>query len=199
MSYCGDKETYVPKFKVGDVVRHDLTSPDVQRTITGRKVTRNAKRCETYYELDNRSDVWLLGAWETFLQPVSELLEPYAVLARILPMFEAPGRTYTLTAGTDKVGLVISAESWIVKFFAMPENGKVQTLGEWDWHVLKPSVLTLSKWSAQSGTAPNLGGAVVDASNTLNAGTITGADDLREFGRWIDETGEAMRAAGKSY
>lgn len=168
MSYYGDKETYVPKFKVGDKVYHDRDK-ELVRTVTARKVTRNAQRCDTRYTLDDTAASKITEAWEMWLQPVTELLEPSAVLARILPMFDAP--VYMLTVEPDKVGLAMSAESWVVKLLAVPENGKVQTLGEWKWHVLKPETPTATKWTAQSGTAPNLGRAVVDASNTLHGHT----------------------------
>lgn len=165
MSYYGDKETYVPKFKVGDTVYHDR-QPTFVRTITERKVTRNAKRCETYYTLDNTCSE-IRGAWEMNLQPVSELMAPGAVLARILPMFDAP--VYELTVGLAMFALVLQISSTrTVKLFADLHAGMVvQTLGEWKWHVLKRNP-TAPNWSVQRGIAPNLGGALVDASNTLH-------------------------------
>lgn len=159
MTYYGDKETYVPKFKVGDTVYHDRNY-DLVRTITGRKITRQASRCDTYYQLDAR---YPTGAWESSLQPVSELMEPGAVLARILPMFDAP--VYVLTVDATSFALVLNvSETRRVKLFADLDGGQVQTLGEWRWQVLIGSDTP----SIRAGSAPNLGGALVDASNTLH-------------------------------
>jgi hypothetical protein len=101
------------------------------------------------------------------LQPVSELLTPGAVLARILPMFDAP--VYVLTVASNGFTLVLNTSDGQVKFFANLDIGlgvNVQTLGEWAWEVLRRN-----QGTAQSGTAPNLGGALVDASNTLHGHT----------------------------
>lgn len=166
MSYYGDKETYVPKFKVGDTVYHDRNY-DLVRTITGRRVRRTIRQCDTYYQLDAGHPVSEpTGAWEMNLQPVSELMAPGAVLARILPMFDAP--VYVLTVDATSFALVLNiSETRRIKLFADLDGGQVQTLGDWGWTVLKRNA-TAPNWSAQTDLAPNLGGALVDASNTLH-------------------------------
>ena len=159
-----DKESYAPKFKVGDVVSvWESTSGAWRGTVTGRRVTRNAKRCDTYYEIrpDNGDVRMHPGAWEVALSATTEWLAPGAVLARILPMFDAP--VYVLTVASNGFTLVLNTSDGQVKFFATLDHGNVQTLGEWRWEVLRRNAGT-----AQSGTAPNLGGAVVDAWNTLH-------------------------------
>src|SRR5882757_5651273 len=115
MSYYGDKETYVPEFKVGDKVYHDR-QPTFVRTVTTRKVRRNARECDTYYTLDNTCSE-IMGAWEMNLQPVSELVAPGAVLSRILPMFDAP--LYVLTVDATSFALVLTiSETRKVELFA---------------------------------------------------------------------------------
>lgn len=167
MSYYGDKEEYVPKFKVGDKVIHNRS--ERVRTVTGRKVQRRNRGCDTYYQLDSSASHALFdvdGAYESSLQPASELLAPGAVLARILPMFDAPA--YELTVGLATFALVLQISGTrTVKLFADLNAGMVQTLGEWKWHVLKRNA-TAPNWSVQRGSAENLGGALVDASNTLH-------------------------------
>ena len=167
MSYYGDKETYVPEFKVGDKVYHDR-QPTFVRTVTTRKVRRNARECDTYYTLDNTCSE-IMGAWEMNLQPVSELVAPGAVLSRILPMFDAP--LYVLTVDATSFALVLTiSETRKVELFAYLDAGMVQTLGKWEWHVLKRNAKA-PNWSVQRGSSENLGGALVDASNTLHGHT----------------------------
>lgn len=64
MPYYTDKNDYTPKFKVGDVVTsHGRPDP---RTITERKVTRNARTCDTYYRFDDGT-----GAYEWSIEPTT--------------------------------------------------------------------------------------------------------------------------------
>lgn len=169
---------YVPRFKVGDRVTHNLAlDSEVAGTITERRVYRSKKygNGDTFYVLDtpHPSGTGQVQGWEWSMSPTTDKVAPSVAFQRVVDAFAPKAKAselvvkdaYVTDDGTQVSSVEVTITTYagpVVHLFAWVYNGKVETIGAWDWRISGSGYVTNGD---RYGSDTNLGGAIVTTYN----------------------------------
>ena len=155
MPYYTDKETYTPKFDIGERVTVNSHTDRFVGTIVARKVTRNKDRCDTFYTFDNGRN-----AWEWAVEHCSYHRSPGEWADNIVGWDRFT--TWTLSVENGAATLWVVGSKGDARITArLLDNGKVESIGQ---HSVR---FSMSDGTSENYWAENLGDCIVKVSNTI--------------------------------